>query len=117
LWTAVPENEDPSASDAATAARRTEGGGLLAELDPGWDVGGGILNGGYLLSVVARAALLERPHPPPDAAAAGLLRATAAGAAALTGVPGPAGRTLAHSLVPLADAGGPALTVNVTTAT
>jgi acyl-CoA thioesterase len=35
----------------------------------------------------------------------------------LTVVPGPAGRTLAHSLVTLADAGGPALTVNVTTAT
>jgi hypothetical protein len=25
--------------------------GPVADLDPGWDVGGGILNGGYLLAV------------------------------------------------------------------
>jgi hypothetical protein len=114
----VPQNDPtPSAFDTATAVTRAEGGGLLADLHPGWDVGGGILNGGYLLSVVARAALLESPHPHPVALAASYLRAPAAGPAALTVVPGPAGRTLAHSLVTLSDAGGPALTVNVTTAT
>ena len=109
--------DDVSAFDSATAVTRAEGGGLVAELDPGWDVGGGILNGGYLLSVVARAALAESPHPHPVALSASYLRAPAAGPAALTVVRGPAGRTLAHSLVTLADAGGPALTVNVTTAT
>jgi hypothetical protein len=114
----VPQNDPtPSAFDTATAVTRAEGGGLVADLHPGWDVGGGILNGGYLLSVVARAALLESPHPHPVALAASYLRAPAAGPAALTVVPGPAGRTLAHSLVTLSDAGGPALTVNVTTAT
>jgi acyl-CoA thioesterase len=115
----VPQNDPTptSAFDTATAVTRAEGGGLLADLDPGWDVGGGILNGGYLLSVVARAALLESPHPHPVALSASYLRAAAAGPAVLTVVPGPAGRTLAHSLVTLADAGGPALTVNVTTAT
>jgi hypothetical protein len=114
----VPQNDQtPSAFDTATAVTRAEGGGLVADLHPGWDVGGGILNGGYLLSVVARAALLESPHPHPVALAASYLRAPAAGPAALTVVPGPAGRTLAHSLVTLSDAGGPALTVNVTTAT
>jgi len=107
----------PSAFDTATAVTRTEGGGLVAELDPGWDVGGGILNGGYLLSVAARAALLDSPHPHPVAVSASYLRAPAAGPATLTVVPGPAGRTLAHSQVTLADAGGPALTVTVTTAT
>jgi len=111
----VPQT-DLTAFDAATAVHRTEGG-LVAELDPGWDVGGGVLNGGYLLSVAARAALADSPHPHPVAVSASYLRAPAAGPATLTVVPGPAGRTLAHSLVTLADAGGPALTVTVTTAT
>ncbi|WP_369140689.1 thioesterase family protein [Modestobacter versicolor] len=112
----MPQTDLP-AFDAATAVTRTEGGGLVAALDPGWDVGGGILNGGYLLSVAARAALLDSPHPHPVAVSASYLRAPAAGPATLTVVPGPAGRTLAHAGVTLADATGPALTVQVTTAT
>ena len=106
-----------SAFDAATAVARTEGGGLLAELDPGWDVGGGILNGGYLLSVAGRAAVLESPHPHPVALSASYLRAPAAGPVSLVVQPGAGGRTLAHSTVTLADAGGVALTVLATTAT
>jgi acyl-CoA thioesterase len=113
----VPQNDDLSAFDAATAVRRAEGGGLIADLDPGWDVGGGILNGGYLLSVAGRAAVLESPHPHPVALSASYLRAPVAGPATLTVVPGPAGRTLAHSLVTLGDADGPALTIQATTAT
>jgi acyl-CoA thioesterase len=113
----VPQDDELSPFDAATAVQRSEGGGLVAQLDPGWDVGGGILNGGYLLSVAARAAVLESPHPHPVALAASYLRAPAAGPATLTVQPGPSGRTLAHSLVTLADAGGPALTVQATTAT
>jgi acyl-coenzyme A thioesterase PaaI-like protein len=115
----VPQDDDEptTAFDAATAVHRTEGGGLTAELDPGWDVGGGILNGGYLLSVVARAAVLESPHPHPVALSASYLRAPAAGTATLTVQPAAAGRTLAHSLITLSDASGPALTVNATTAT
>jgi acyl-coenzyme A thioesterase PaaI-like protein len=113
---AVPQN-DELAFDAATSVQRAEGGGLIAELDPSWDVGGGILNGGYLLSVVGRAAVLESSHPHPVAMSASYLRAPAAGPVTLTVQPGPAGRTLAHSLVTLADAGGPALTVQATTAT
>ena len=114
----MPQDDHPqSAFDAATAVARSDGGGLVAGLDPGWDVGGGVLNGGYLLSVVGRAALLESPHLHPVALSASYLRAPAAGRATLTVVPGPAGRTLAHSLVTLADTAGPALTVNVTTAT
>jgi hypothetical protein len=114
---AVPQNDARSAFDAATAVHRAEGGGLVTDLDPGWDVGGGILNGGYLLSVVGRAAVLESPHPHPVAVSASYLRAPAAGPATLTVLPGTAGRTLAHSLVTLADASGPALPVQVTTAT
>ncbi|HYH25491.1 MAG TPA: thioesterase family protein [Blastococcus sp.] len=116
----MPQNDGPpsaSAFDAATAVRRAEDGSLVAELDRGWDVGGGILNGGYLLSVAGRAAVLESPHEHPVALSASYLRAPAAGPATLTVVPGPAGRTLAHSLVTLSDEGGPALTVQATTAT
>ncbi len=60
---AVPpsDQQTSSAFDAATDVRRTEGGGLVARLDPGWEVGGGVLNGGYLLSVAARAAVLDSP--------------------------------------------------------
>jgi acyl-CoA thioesterase len=106
-----------SAFDAATDVRRTEGGGLLADLDGGWDVGGGILNGGYLLAVAARAAVLESPHPHPVALSGSYLRAASGGAATLTVEPGPAGRTLAHSQVTLSDAEGPVLAVQATTAT
>jgi hypothetical protein len=113
----VPQNDGLPGFDAATAVHRTEGGGLVAELDPGWDVGGGILNGGYLLSVVGRAAVLESPHAHPVALSASYLRPPAAGPVTLTVLPGPAGRTLAHSLITLADAGGPALTVQATTST
>ena len=107
----------PSAFDTATAVTRTEGGGLLAHLDPGWDVGGGVLNGGYLLAVAARAAVLDSPHPHPVALSASFLRAAAPGPATVTVQPGPTGRTLAHSVLTLDDAGGTALTVNATTAT
>ena len=103
--------------DAATAVRRTEGGGLVADLDPGWDVGNGILNGGYLLATVARAAVLEGPHPHPVALSASYLRATRGGRVTLTHTPGSAGRTVAHAHVVLADEGGPCLTVQATTAT
>ena len=106
-----------SAFDAATAVTRSGSGGLTTVLDPGWDVGGGVLNGGYLLSVAARAAVLESPHQHPVALSASYLHAPSAGPASLTVTPGPAGRTLAHSTVVLADAAGPAVTVQATTAT
>ncbi|RBY75262.1 thioesterase family protein [Geodermatophilus sp. TF02-6] len=108
---------DASLFDAATAVTRTEGGGLVADLDPGWDVGPGVLNGGYLLAVVARAALAESRHPHPVALSASFLRATGPGPVTLAVTPGPAGRTLAHSSVVLTGAGGPSLAVQVTTAT
>src|SRR5919202_2957900 len=96
----VPQTDGtPSAFDVATAVRRAEGGGLVADLDPGWDVGGGVLNGGYLLAVAGRAAVLESPHPHPVALSASYLRAPAPGPAALTVVPGTAGRALAPPFV------------------
>jgi acyl-coenzyme A thioesterase PaaI-like protein len=114
----VPQSDPPpSAFDAATAVRPGEDGGLVADLDSAWDVAPGTLNGGYLLAVVARAALAVSPHPHPVALAASYLRATPPGPARLTVTPGPAGRTLAHASVVLAGDGGPSLTAQVTTAT
>jgi acyl-coenzyme A thioesterase PaaI-like protein len=106
-----------SAFTAATTVTRAEGGGLAAVLDPGWDVGTGILNGGYLLAVAARAAAFDSPHPHPVALSASYLRATPPGPATLAVTPGPAGRTLAHTSVLLAGDEGPTLAVQATTAT
>ncbi|WP_104525969.1 thioesterase family protein [Blastococcus atacamensis] len=110
-------DEQTSAFDLATAVRRADGPALLADLDPTWDVGGGILNGGYLLSVAGRAAVLESPHEHPVAMSASYLRAGSGGPATLQVTPGPAGRTLAHSLITMADEAGPLITVQATTAT
>ena len=110
-------DRSPDDFDAATAVARAEGGGLVADLDPGWDVGGDILNGGYLMAVAARAALADSPHPHPVALSASFLRATPPGPATLTVTPGPAGRTLAHAAVLLGTAVGPTLSVQATTAT
>src|SRR4051794_41509651 len=114
----VPQTDGtPSAFDAATAVHRAEGGGLVADLDPDWDVGGGVLNGGYLLATVARAAVLDSPHPHPVALSASYLRATGPGLVTLTVTPGTTGRTLAHSSVVLGTGDGPTLAAQVTTAT
>jgi hypothetical protein len=114
----VPQDDVPlSQFDGATTVQRGEGGGLVAVLDPGWDVGGGVLNGGYLLAVTARAAALDSPHPHPVALSASYLRATPPGPVTLTVTPGPAGRTLAHASVLMAGAAGPSLAVQATTAT
>ena len=94
-----------------------EGGGLVAALDPDWNVGPGILNGGYLVAVVARAALAGSRHPHPAAVAVSFLQATAPGPATLAVTPGPAGGTLAHSSVVLAGAAGPSVVAQVASAT
>ena len=112
--TPVPQGSDFA---AATAVTRAEGGAVAAVLDPGWDVGGNVLNGGYLLAVAARAAVLDSPHPHPVALSASYLRATGPGPVVLDVVPGPAGRTLAHASVTLRGPDGPSLAVQATSAT
>jgi hypothetical protein len=113
----VPQDDQIPEFDAATAVRPAEGGGLIADLHPGWDVGAGVLNGGYLMSVAARAAVLDSAHPHPVALSASFLRATNPGPVLLSVTPGPAGRTLAHSSVLMTDATGPCLAVQATTST
>jgi hypothetical protein len=94
-----------------------EGGGLVADLDPDWNVGPGILNGGYLVAVVARAALAGSPHAHPAAVAVSFLQATPPGPATLAVTRGPAGATLAHASVVLAGAAGPSVVAQVASAT
>jgi acyl-CoA thioesterase len=113
----VPQNHPDSAFDRATTVSRAEGGGAVAELDPGWEVGGGILNGGYLMAVATRAALLDSPHPHPVAVSATFLRANAGGSAHIELLPGSTGRTLANTAAVLSTDAGTTLTAQVTTAT
>ncbi len=114
----MPQTDDLiSEFDRTTAVGDAGEGPMTAELDPGWEVGGGILNGGYLLALVARAAVARSQHPHPVALSASYLRAAAAGPARLDVTPGTAGRTLAHSSVVLADDRGPLITVQATTGT
>jgi len=112
----VPQ-DDATSQFARASAVRTEDGALFADLDGGWNVGPGVLNGGYLLAVAARAAVIGSPHPHPVALSASYLRATGPGEVELFVTPGTAGRTLAHSQVLLADPDTPNLSVQVTTAT
>ena len=113
----MPQNHPASAFDRATTVSRAEGGGAVAELDPGWEVGGGILNGGYLMAVAARAALLDSPHPHPVAVSATFLRAGAGGTARIELLAETTGRTLANTAAVLSTDTGPILTAQVTTAT
>jgi hypothetical protein len=106
-----------SAFERSTTLVPGPDGDLLVELDGGWEVGGGVLNGGYLLAVAGRAAVVSSPLPHPVALSASYLRAGAAGPARLTVTPGPAGRTLAHATVVLADGRGPVISVQATTGT
>ncbi|MGY1747424.1 thioesterase family protein [Blastococcus sp. SYSU D00695] len=111
----MPQSD--SAFDRATAVTLAEGGGSIAQLDANWEIGGGILNGGYLMAVAARAALAGSPHPHPVAVSATFLRAAAAGPAAVSLTAGAPGRTLANSVAVLSTDAGPLLTAQVTAAT
>ncbi|MGA3488493.1 thioesterase family protein [Micromonosporaceae bacterium DT55] len=106
-----------SAFDTATGVSRDGDGVWRADLAPDWDLGTGILNGGYLLSVVGRAAVLDSPHEHPVALAAGFLRPARADRATLHVSTAPPGRTTAHATVGLADSTGTLISAQVTTAT
>ena len=109
----MPQTDDAQPTydfDTATAVRRGEGGALLADLDQTWQVGGGILNGGYLLSVAARAAVSESPHPHRVAVAASYIRPTPAGGPTPEVLCGAVRCTSAYSLATLSSTGvGPSI--------
>lgn len=69
--------------DAQTAIGADGEGGYVAELSPGWSVGGGI-NGGYLLATIGRALRASMPaKPDPLVVSAYYLTASTAGPATI----------------------------------
>ncbi|RKS76810.1 acyl-CoA thioesterase [Actinomadura pelletieri DSM 43383] len=101
---------------AATEVRRVGEGRFEAVLDGGYAIAGA-LNGGYLMAVLARAAVAASPHEHPVSTAATFLRVAAAGPAEVIVEPRKEGRTTATSLVTLVQDGRPTVDALITTGT
>lgn len=84
----------------ATAVERVAEGRYAVELDKGFLIGEA-LNGGYLLAVLARAAVEATPHEHPISTAANFLRVSRPGPAEVRVDVSKAGRTAATSRVSL----------------
>jgi acyl-coenzyme A thioesterase PaaI-like protein len=78
--------------DEATAVRKAGDGRYSAVLDAGYGIGEA-LNGGYLMAVLARAALDASAHPHPVATATSFLRVASPGPAEIRVEPLKSGRT------------------------
>jgi acyl-coenzyme A thioesterase PaaI-like protein len=100
----------------ATAVRRTAEGRYAVELDAdyGFDEA---LNGGYLMAVLARAALDASAHPHPVATATSFLRVARPGPAELWVEPRKSGRTADVARVTLVQGDRPVVEALVTTGT
>ncbi|MBA2388923.1 MAG: thioesterase family protein [Geodermatophilaceae bacterium] len=104
--------------DAATAVRALGNGRYAATLDPVWGVGEGLLNGGYLMALGVRSALVDSGHPDPLAVSATFLRPLPAGSATVVVEPLRSGRTVSSSRVTVgADEESPSVDMQVTAAT
>lgn len=108
--------------DEATAVTALGPGLFRADLDAGWGLGNDVLNGGYLLAVLARATLADTGesaphHLHPTAISAAFVRPGMAGTADVRVDPGPSGRTVTHRSVAVGGAAGDMVTALVTTAT
>jgi acyl-coenzyme A thioesterase PaaI-like protein len=99
-----------------TAVKRIEDGAYEAVLDAGWGISGA-LNGGYLMAVLARAAVDASPHEHPVSTAANFHRVAKAGPALLTVDSRKQGRTAASSLVTLVQDDRPVVDALITTGT
>ncbi len=98
----------------ATSVRPTATPGLFTvDLDAGWVVGERP-NGGYLLAVLIRAALLGSPHPHPVAVSAHFLSPPAIGSATVRVVALREGRSTATYRVTLEQGGSGVLEATVT---
>lgn len=100
----------------AIAVERVDDGRYAVELDPGYAIAEA-LNGGYLLAVLARAAVDASPHPHPVATSANFLHVGKGGPAEVLVDNRKTGRTAAISRVTLAQDGRPLVDAQVTTAT
>ena len=88
--------------DRATAVHRAGPGAYRADLDAIWGMAGNP-NGGYLMAVLARAALEHTGAPAPLAVSASFLRPAAPGPAHIQVATLRAGRTATHALVVLSQ--------------
>lgn len=106
--TDAPTAAEPAAAlsefDRDTASRRREPGVHDVDLSAGWAIGTA-LNGGYLLSTVARALGSDLPHPHPFSITAHYLSATTAGPGVIRTETVRAGRTLSTGTASLSQTG------------
>ncbi|MFG2001991.1 thioesterase family protein [Spirillospora sp. NPDC048911] len=100
----------------ATAVERAGDGRYQADLDQGFGFAEA-LNGGYLMAVLARAAVDASPHDHPISTAASFLRVAKPGPAEVLVEPRKSGRTAAMSRVTLVQAGEPVVDALITTGT
>ncbi|WP_433474093.1 thioesterase family protein [Spirillospora sp. CA-142024] len=100
----------------ATAVERVGEGRYEAVLDGGYGIGEA-LNGGYLMAVLARAAVDASPHEHPVSTAANFHRVAKAGPARLLVESRKEGRTAASSLVTLLQNDRPVVDALITTGT
>ena len=100
----------------ATAVERVGEGRYEIDLDAGYAIGEA-LNGGYLMAVLARAAVDASPHAHPISTAADFHRVTKAGPAQVIVDPRKTGRTAASALVTLVQDDRPVVDALITTGT
>src|SRR5690606_18345916 len=100
----------------ATAVKQVGENRYETVLDGGYAIAGA-LNGGYLLAVLARAAVDASPHAHPVSTAANFHRVSKAGPAEVLVEPRKEGRTAASSRVTLVQDGRPVVDALVTTGT
>ncbi|GAA0579276.1 thioesterase family protein [Actinomadura livida] len=100
----------------ATAVKQVGEGRYEIVLDGGYAIGEA-LNGGYLMAVMARAAVDASPHAHPISTAANFHRVTKAGPAEVVVESRKAGRTAAASLVSLVQDGRSVVDALITTGT
>lgn len=100
----------------ATAVERVGEGRYKAELDGAFGVAEA-LNGGYLMAVLARAAVDASPHAHPMATSANFLRVARRGVAEVLVETLKAGRTAATARVSLVQDGSPLVEAQITTGT
>ncbi|MBB6170358.1 hypothetical protein HNR23_000418 [Nocardiopsis mwathae] len=102
--------------DTATAVTPLGAGRYSADLDPGYLIGHA-MNGGYLMAVLQRAALLESPHPHAVSSSFHFLRPAGAGPAEIDATLLRSGRTVATVQVTIGQDGRTLVTATIATAT
>jgi len=98
----------------ATSVSRAGEGRYDVSVDAGWSIGG-TPHGGYLMALVARAAVDASPHPDPLTVSTHFMRPPSFGTAAVEVEPLRVGRSVATHRARLVESGEPVLEMTVTT--